>query len=377
MSWSIRIARLFGIPIRVHVTFLLIVGWGAWAWGSAHGLTGALFGVGLTLLLFASVALHELGHSVVAQRRGLEVLEIALLPIGGVATLNGRPARPRDELQIALAGPAVNLAIAVLLGAAAFALHGLGLLELEPIRSVTPSWSTLLALLLAGNLTLALFNMLPIFPMDGGRVLRALLASRWGMERGTRWAAGAGQVGAVAMGAYAVVSGAWLLALVAALVFLAAGRERFDAAARGTLASSRAAEVAQAPGVLLEPGESIVRALSRSLRSSDDVFPVVLGEQLVGVVSRAELAFAARAGRSAEPVAAIQSRGWVDVDVDETLDRVLEAMERERASLAVVHEDGVPVGVISRGHLYSAVLTVMPALGGTRTGMGERPSEAR
>jgi len=376
MVWSIQIARAFGIPIRVHLTFLLVLGWGAFSWGSQHGLYGALFGVVLMLLLFSSVALHELGHSVVAQRRGLRVLDIVLLPIGGVATLDGKPSRPQDELWIALAGPAVNFVLAFALGSAALGLHSAGLFDIASVKSVSPSWSTLLALLTAGNLSLGLFNLLPIFPMDGGRVLRALLASRFGMDRATRWAAGFGQLAAVGMGTLAVVNGALLLALIAVLVFFAAGRERLEATVRGAFAGLRAGDVAQAPSVLLGPGEPIGAALGRTLRTSDSVFPVVANENLVGVVTRAELVFAARSGLVHEPVASVHSREWSEVDVGTPVEGVVEALERSRTSLAVVLADGIPVGVISRDHLYSAVLASSAALAVRRSAAAWPRAEA-
>ncbi|MBE7482211.1 MAG: site-2 protease family protein [Polyangiaceae bacterium] len=373
MSWSFQIARAFGIPIRVHLTFLLIVAWAAFSWGGRHGFHGALFGVISTLALFVSVTLHELGHGVAAQRRGLRVLEIVLLPLGGVAALDGKPARPRDELWIALAGPAVNFALAVVLGGAAVGLHAMGLLDVAKIRGLVPSWSTLLALLVLGNLSLGLFNLLPIFPMDGGRVLRALLAGRFGMARGTRWAAGFGQIAALGMGTFALVNGAFLLALIAVMVFFAAGRERLDATARSALAGLRAGDVARGPSVLLQPGELVGAALRRTLRTSDDVFPVVLGETLVGVVTRDALVFAGRAGRHDDPVAALQTRAWSEVDVNAPVEVVLDELERGQSALAVVLDEGVPVGVIAREHLLSSVLATSAVLGGSRPRLTAEP----
>lgn len=363
MAWSLRVARAFGIPIRVHLTFLLIVGYGAFTWGARHGTWGVLFGIASTLLLFASVALHELGHSVVAQRRGLAVREILLLPFGGVALLDGKPKRPADELAIAVAGPAVNFVLATLLGLVGLGLLAVGALDVASIRTLTPSASTLLALVVAGNLSLGLFNLLPIFPMDGGRVLRAILAGRFGMEKGTRWAAGFGQIAAVGLGTYAMFQGAFVLAFIAVLVFFAAGRERMEATALEALAGFRAGDVAQVPSVLLEPGESVSSAMIRAFRSSDSVLPVVLGERLLGVVTLTELALSAKAGRAHEPVAAIASKAWIDVDVALPLPSLYSELERSRAIVAVVHEDGVPVGLVSSEHLGRAAAISSLGLG--------------
>jgi Zn-dependent protease len=328
------------------------------------------------LLLFLSVALHELGHSVVAQRRGLTVREILLLPIGGIAALDGKPSRPRDELWIALAGPATNFVIAAVVGVATLGLYSVGWFDAASVRAMAPTGSTLLTLLIAGNVSLGLFNLLPIFPMDGGRVLRALLAGRWGMEKGTRWAAGFGQVAAVGLGTFAVLNGAFVLAFIAVMIFFAAGRERLEATALGALNGIVAGDVSRAPSVLLEPGETIAAATRRSLRASDDVLPVVLGERLLGVVTLADLALAMRTGREHEPVASIATKAWIEVDVATPVVAVLEELGRARAVLAVVHDDGVPVGLINPAQLQSALMLsslaqskrtpVTPARGETR-----------
>jgi len=376
MSWSIRVARAFGIPIRVHLTFLLVLAWGAFTWGKGHGPGGALFGVLFTLLLFVSVTLHELGHSVVAQRRGLQVREIVLLPIGGIAALDGKPARPRDELAIALAGPAVNFVIALVLAVAAVGLHSQGLFDVGQVRASLPSWSTLLALLVVGNLSLGLFNLLPIFPLDGGRVLRALLAGRFGMERGTRWAAGFGQIAAVGLGTFAVLNGAVVLAFIAVLVFFAAGRERLEAVTKTALGGLRAGDVCYVPRLQLEPGERIEAASIRALRFPEDAFPVVMGSTLVGVVTRAQLALASRVGAHDDFVASIQVRQWSEVDLCTPIESVLEQLERPGVQLAVVLDDGVPVGIITREHLHSAVLPVASALDRRHRNLGRQEPEA-
>ena len=140
------------------------------------------------------------------------------------------------------------------------------------------------------------------------------------------------------------------------MLFFAAGRERMEAKALGAMKGLRAADLAQVPGLLLEPGDSIGHAVAKALRTSDGVLPVVLGETLLGVVTRAELALAMQRGRAHEPVAAIASKAWVEVELGTPVETVIESMDGARAVMAVVHDDGVPVGVITRDHLHSAVL---------------------
>lgn len=220
MRWSLNIGRLFGIRLELHVTFLLLVAWVAVDQGLLAGhVEAALAAVVLTLLVFACVVLHELGHALTARRFGVATRDIVLLPIGGVARLERMPARPQQELLVAIAGPAVNVVIAVALvllmvfagRPTALAVLGDGLLET----------------LLLVNVAMVLFNMIPAFPMDGGRVLRALLGLRLPFPRATRIAAGVGQAAAVLLAvAGLLVLHNWVLVLAAGFVFLAAGEER-------------------------------------------------------------------------------------------------------------------------------------------------------
>src|SRR5918995_6466633 len=197
MQWSYRIGRIGGTDIKVHVTFLLIVGWWALIGYSTGGPIVALTSALALLALFACILLHEFGHILMARRFGVRTPDVILLPIGGVARLERIPEEPRQELLIALAGPAVTAAIALVLYAL-IRLSGndAGLGDLSPGRPF-------LSLLMNVNVYLLLFNLIPAFPMDGGRVLRALLASRMGIVRGTRVAAMLGQMLAVLGGLYA------------------------------------------------------------------------------------------------------------------------------------------------------------------------------
>src|SRR4051812_10398728 len=187
MAWSFRIARVAGIDIKVHLTFFLILFWGAAQW-SRFGVRGYLFGIALVLLLFLCVTLHELGHSVVAQKFGVRVRQIVLLPIGGVAMMERIPRNPWQELWIALAGPLVNVVIAAALAGGLFVrsqLTSMSLGELLNLGSEGPSIGLLFRWLLNANIVLVIFNMIPAFPLDGGRVFRALLAMRLPYARAT------------------------------------------------------------------------------------------------------------------------------------------------------------------------------------------------
>jgi Zn-dependent protease/predicted transcriptional regulator len=219
MRWSYTIGRIAGTQIKVHVTFLLIVAWWAFIGYSQGGATEALTSALALLALFGCILLHEFGHILMARRFGVRTPDVLLLPIGGVARLERIPDEPRQELLIALAGPAVTLAIIGIL-LAVLRLGG-SHAEVTQLSEQQP----FLAQLVSVNIYLLLFNLIPAFPMDGGRVLRALLASRLGLLRGTRIAATLGQSLAVLGGLYGLTRPEPLLVLVAFFVFLGANAE--------------------------------------------------------------------------------------------------------------------------------------------------------
>jgi stage IV sporulation protein FB len=190
MSWSFKLFRIRSIDVKVHLTFVFILVWAAYRWGTStgQGWLGALFGVVVTLLLFAAVTLHELGHSFQALKYGVRVRGITLLPVGGMAEMEDIPQKPVQELRIALAGPLVNFTIFALLVGLSLILQAKALLTPGELREALgqASWAGMLAYLTAANLLLGLFNLIPAFPMDGGRVLRALLALRLDYRRATK-----------------------------------------------------------------------------------------------------------------------------------------------------------------------------------------------
>ena len=213
MSWSWHLGRLFGIDTRVHASFLLLLLWAGWSSYTSGGtLLAALLGVAFMLAVFASVVTHELGHALTARHFGFETRQILLLPIGGVAQIEARQMRPRVELLVALAGPIVSFLLAGSLFTFA-AISG----DFSPDSFIgSLAWT---------NLGLAVFNMLPAFPMDGGRVLRAALSSRIGHLRATRIAATIGKVSALGFAALGLYTGHFMLLLLATFLYFAARSE--------------------------------------------------------------------------------------------------------------------------------------------------------
>ncbi|HEX9921394.1 MAG TPA: site-2 protease family protein, partial [Anaerolineae bacterium] len=217
MNWSIKLGRIFGIDIKMHLTFLLILGWGAFAYG---GSAGPLYGLIVTLGLFSLVLLHELGHSLAALGYGIPVRDITLLPIGGVARLERMPEKPLHELVVALAGPAVNVILAVILLPIVMVLNG-GRANLFSLGLATePGLLSWLGFLLMANVSLALFNMIPAFPLDGGRVFRAFLSFFTDYHRATQIAATVGRILAIGLGLFALYYGQVWVAMIAFFIFI-------------------------------------------------------------------------------------------------------------------------------------------------------------
>jgi Zn-dependent protease len=350
MKLSLRLFRVRGIDIRVHATFVLVLLFGALQFSEMHGPQGAWFGAFFMCCLFACVVLHELGHSLVAQQLGVRVREIVLLPIGGVARLSGDPKKPLHELLIAVAGPLVNVILAVLgLGIALIA-FGPRLVFSEGFMDPAAlgiSGAALLSGLIMANLVLAVFNMLPALPMDGGRVLRALMTFVIGRARATTVASIIGQALALGVFVFALYQSQLVLMLIGALVFVAAGNERRVTRVRVALGRLTAGEVANPAQVVLAPGDSIGAAIDRVLQGSQTYFPVAQGSQLAGVVSRQDIVSAAAqrgvaafvAGAMHREVARVQA----NLPLPEVQDRVMES-------------DGRPVAVFS-GDEFVGLLT--------------------
>jgi Zn-dependent protease/CBS domain-containing protein len=279
-SWSLPLFEVSGIPIRVHFTFILFLVWIGFGYG---GMTGLVW-VGFISSIFLCVLLHELGHALVAKRYGILTRHITLYPIGGVAMLEGKP-KPRQELVIALAGPAVNLVIGGLLTPITLALYG----KIDLTTDLSTRGGFLSAVLVA-NLTLAIFNLVPAYPMDGGRVLRAVLGLHRSEQSATRIAAGVGQALAIGLGFVAAISGSVILFIVAAFVFLGAGQELTASVTRSFLEGHTVTDAMQIQFRTIESGATMDQAAHMLIEGSQHDFPVVIGDEVLGVLTRNAIA---------------------------------------------------------------------------------------
>ena len=351
MGGSFKIATLRGIDIKIHVTFFLILVYAAIMFGAGgRGAGGAVFGVVATLLLFGCVVLHELGHSLVAQRYGIPVRDITLWPIGGVARLERMPDKPAQEFWVAIAGPLVNFAIAAVIFVAAQALarvqmaFDLGAIERALLQLQAPG---LLSYLFTTNLFLGLFNLIPAFPMDGGRILRALLASRLNFARATTIAVAIGQNLELLAGLYGFLSGQLNLVLIAIFVFMGAGSEGQMAQVKSVLADLKVRQAFTRKTEALNPNDRLERAAELTLNTFQSDFPVCDGGALVGLLTRTDLISALQQRGSNAFVVSVMRKEFPTIELDESLFGAQQKMAENNVEALPVMEGGQFRGLLT------------------------------
>lgn len=351
MKWSFRIGRFAGIDVFVHATFLLFL---AWVGFSRFAKTGdsaaAVDGVIFMLAVFGTVVLHEFGHALMARRFGVQTKDITLLPIGGVARLERIPEEPLQELAVAVAGPAVNVAFAVVF-AMILSSQGIGLGLPEATAGqdgapVVPDAPFLLRMFWV-NVTLAVFNMLPAFPMDGGRALRALLAVRGDYVRATKTAATIGQGLAFLLGLLGLFTNP-MLVLVAAFVWIGAASESQSVQVKHALAHVPVEAAMMTTFSVLQTSDTLATAARALLRGAQVDFPVTdAAGALVGVLPRARLIEGLARGGVDELVSAVMRPGCETADRKETLPGLLARLQAPDTPLVAVVEGGRVVGVVT------------------------------
>ena len=346
---SIGTVRIFGVPVRLHFTFVLLlvflifIGVGE----RQSGAMTALYIVGL----FASVLLHEIGHSLVARYFGIRTIEIVMFPIGGVSRPERQP-RPWEELWVALTGPLVNLGLAAALFGVAWMRTGV----LIPANLGQPTDTNLLHRIALGNLMLGLFNLLPAYPMDGGRVLRGFLALHRSYEEATRVASGAGQGLAIFLGLAGLLYGNFLLVFVALFVYLGASQE--GAAARGRLLTSgrpvRAAMITDFR--TLNHGDTIRDAGDLLLATSQHDFPVMHGNTPIGVLTRANLVRGMLSDGPDAYVSSAMNRDFVRLSPDTPLSDAVANLSQPGSVALVMDGDDRLAGMLTPEHLSEFIL---------------------
>lgn len=334
--------------LKVHATFFLLLAWVAVAAALEGGGAAALVNVVFIIAIFGCVVLHELGHATMARRFGIKTPEIVLLPIGGIARLDRMPEDPRQEILIAIAGPAVNVVIWLVLTVVLSAQ-----VSLDAVGSLEDPSQGFLARLATVNLILVVFNMIPAFPMDGGRVFRAALAMFTDRARATQIAANVGQVIAFLFGFLGLTNGSPILVLIAVFIFFAASAESADASLRSTATGALARDAMITAYEAVGPGETLETAGNAIIRTTQSEFPVLgPGHMFMGILTRQAVLSASEEQRRTTRVEAVMETEIPSVKLNDAMDAVLDAMSSGNPpAVAVTDPAGAFVGYVTRENI--------------------------
>lgn len=356
MTWSLRIGRFFGIDVFLHFTFLLML---VWIVGDAYYRTKdwwvAADRLIFVLLVFAIIVMHEYGHALTARLFGVKTRDIILLPIGGVARLESIPQKPWQEFLIAIAGPAVNVVLAGL--CLAWAIGAALLTPLpapaqpvpaEGVQAVLDSPMPLRLLFI--NIYIILFNMIPAFPMDGGRVLRSILAMGLEYSRATWIAARIGQGVAVMLAIYGLYNADFMLVLIALFVWTGALQEAQFASVRASLAGLTARQAMSADFLTLNPFDTLETAAQKLVMTPQLAFPVLHGDALVGMISRNEITAALANLGPGRHISEVMRRESPVARPEDLLLNLLPRLQQAAGALPVVEGDQL-VGLLSLNDL--------------------------
>jgi stage IV sporulation protein FB len=351
MSWSLNIGNVAGTVVRIHLTFLLFLAWIFAASYASSGADAAWNTLLFILLLFLCVLLHEFGHIFTARAFGVTTPYVTLLPIGGVAQLDRIPEEPRQEFLIAIAGPLVNVAIAAILILFAGA-------DLQSnATAIDNAHISMVDRLAAVNLFIALFNMIPAFPMDGGRVLRAALASRLGYVRATEIAASIGQFVAFALGFIGLMYSP-ILIFIAIFVYLAASSEAHMVALRAVSRGVPVSHAMMTQFATLMPDAHVEEAVQTLLATSQSEFPVVDGAgKPVGLLGRGDIIKAIKTLGPDAKVADAMSTDLPTIGHRHSLEEAFKLLqEKQAAAVGVTDVSGRLIGLVTSETIAEMVM---------------------
>jgi len=342
MKWSTKIGEYKGIGVYIHATFWLIIAWVAIShWTAAKSLTATVEGVAFVLALFGCVLLHEFGHALSARKYGIKTRDITLLPIGGVARLERMPDKPIQELWVALAGPAVNVAIAVALYLWLTLTN-----SWQPLDSLSVTGGSFLERLMVVNVFLVVFNILPAFPMDGGRVLRALLALNLEYTKATQIAAGIGQAMAILFGLIGRFSHPFLV-FIALFVWIGATQEASMVQMRSSLGGIPVRNAMLTDFQTLKPTDNLQDVIELILAGSQKDFPVVDGNKVIGVLAQNDLLLALAKGGQDTKVEEIMAKEFEIVNSTEMLETAFLRLKSCDCHTIPVSDNGQLIGLIT------------------------------
>jgi Zn-dependent protease/predicted transcriptional regulator len=343
MRWQWKLGTFAGIDVFVHATFLLLIGWVGYSYWLEHGtLAKVVEGILFILSLFLCVVLHEYGHALTARKYGIKTRDITLYPIGGVARLERMPDKPIEELWVALMGPAVNVVIAVIIFTILY-LSG----SPAPITNLTITSGSFLARLMTVNISLVLFNLIPAFPMDGGRVLRALLAMRMDYVRATQVAANVGQGLAFIFGFIGLFNNPFLL-FIAFFVWIGASQEASMVQMKNSLSGIPVTRAMLTDFKTLAPHDTLSQVVDLILAGSQHDFPVLdANGSVIGILERGTFINALSQRGQAVPVVDVMRRDLPGVDSHEMVEAALLRLQETGAKVLPVVHGGQLVGLIT------------------------------
>lgn len=366
MRWSAPIGRVLGIELRIHAAFPLLLVWAAWSgYTLRSNWADAREAVVFVLLLFGVVILHEFGHALAARRYGIETRDITMLPIGGLARLERMPEEPKQELVIALAGPAVNVLLAIPLGAIVL----LGGASMGANPELVGQWS-LWERLLATNIVLAVFNMIPAFPMDGGRVLRALMAMRMPYVQATNTAAVIGQGFAILMGLAGLILNPFLI-LIAAFVWIGAAQEAMGVRFRAAFQGVRVGDVMVRRFQTLEANAPLSEAVAMLMNGFQEEFPVMEDGRVVGCLTKSDLVRGLSATEGRGTVSEFATTGVRVAHAHEPLVEALGRLDQDACRVMPVMAGGTLVGLLTPENI--AEFLMVHSAGNKGAAQGEDP----
>lgn len=359
MRGSIKLFDAFGIAIKIHITFLLLPFLGYLYTAAEYGVLQGIRIVFLIFSLFFFVVCHELSHSLQAKKYGVVVRDITLLPIGGIAAMESIPDNPKQELAISIAGPLFNFILAAVFFLPAKYLLG-GEVLFPAFHLSLESWAQTLASLYWVNLVLGIFNLLPAFPMDGGRIFRAFLAQRIDYRKATRIAVGFGHTFAVLFAFVGIILPNYLLVIIAFFIYVAASQEELQVDIRMILKNFRVKDLLSPEYLSVTPDATLSKVLELMFHSHVEDFPVVEGDRLVGLLTRADITRAVHQYGMGKSVKEAMRREFPTAKASDPLTSVHKKMQESGIKAVPILKDDRLCGIITVEDI-SKVYTIMSA----------------
>lgn len=355
MKWSLLIAKISGIKIYLHWTFSILLIWVVFLQEQqGAGWNDTLISLAFVITIFACVLLHELGHALTAKRYNITTKDIILLPIGGLARLEKIPEKPSQEFWVAIAGPAVNLLIALILFGLVYAINP-GSFESQLSNYEKVTLDNFLISLLLVNIFIAIFNLIPAFPMDGGRVFRALLSMQIGRLKATQVAASLGQMLAIVFALAGLFFNPFLV-LIAIFVYLGAQYELEQVKYKSALSDYKVSDITMHHFTKLSVHDSLSEAVKQLLDGQEKEFIVTDNDSTSGILTRDIIIKSLSQNKLSTPLGEVMKRDIQPLSPDDTLSSVLEKMQKDKLSVYPVEDDGKLVGMIDQENILEFIM---------------------